>query len=80
MLHEKTQPPQVHPLCETVQPHFALSITRPEMMLVLERLKNAGVALIEELTESPTGCLQAFFYDFDMNMIEINNEDERNYG
>lgn len=74
MLYEQATHPQVHPLNETVQPHFALSIRQNEMMDVLEKLKNSGVSLISEVTCSPAGVLQAFFYDEDKNMIELNDE------
>lgn len=74
MLHEQADPPQVHPLNETVQPHFALSITQNEMTEILEKLRKFEVPLISEPTCSPTGILQVFFYDEDKNMVELNNE------
>lgn len=48
MLYEQAAPPQIHPLNDTVQPHFALSITRDEMTTILNRLKSASVQLISE--------------------------------
>jgi catechol 2,3-dioxygenase-like lactoylglutathione lyase family enzyme len=73
MLHEEANPPQQHPLCETVQPHFALSLTQPEIMIVLGKLKNSGITYIEEINELISERTQIFFYDFDKNMIELNN-------
>lgn len=76
MLYEQAEKPQVHPLNETVQAHFALSIPEFQLNTILEKLKAAGIALIAEPVRSPAGILQVFFYDFDKNMIELNNEPE----
>lgn len=73
MLYQESAHPQVHPLNETVQPHFAISISTKEIKLLLEKLKAAGIPLIAEPENSPSGVLQLFFYDFDKNMIEIND-------
>jgi glyoxylase I family protein len=72
MLYEQAASPQVHPLNETVQPHFALSISKNEIIMMIDRLKNFGVKLATEICYSPAGLLQVFFYDFDNNMIEFN--------
>lgn len=53
MLYEEFLGPQVHPWRETVQPHFALSMTALESVIVLENLKKAGIAFIEEYSDSP---------------------------
>lgn len=73
MLYEQTAQPQVHPLNETVQPHFAISITESQMAIILKKLKDHNIPLIAEPEQSSAGILQVFFYDFDRNMIELNN-------
>ena len=73
MLYEQANPPQIHPLNETVQPHFALSITQNKMAKIVDKLKTFGTRFISESARSPTGVLQVFFYD-DKNMIELNSE------
>ena len=75
MLYEQAEQPQVHPLNETVQAHFALSVPKLQLNIILEKLKTAGIELIAEPSRSPAGVLQVFFYDFDKNMIELNNEE-----
>jgi RimJ/RimL family protein N-acetyltransferase/catechol 2,3-dioxygenase-like lactoylglutathione lyase family enzyme len=75
MLYEQAEQPQVHPLNETVQAHFALSMPEFQLNVILEKLKTAGIKLIVEPSRSPAGVLQVFFYDFDKNMIELNNEE-----
>ena len=76
MLHEKAGKPSIHPLNETVQPHFALSLKEDEVALIIKRLKGAGVQFIPEPQMSPSSAKQVFFYDFDGNMLEINNEEK----
>jgi glyoxylase I family protein len=71
MLHEEPKVRHVHPLNETVQPHFALSITSEKMSEALERLRLAGVQLIPEPSSPLANEERAFFYDFDYNMIEL---------
>lgn len=74
MLHEQAASPQFHPLSETVQPHFALSVTQAQITTILKKLKNAGVEPMLEPKKSSAGVWQIFFYDFDKNMIEFNYE------
>jgi catechol 2,3-dioxygenase-like lactoylglutathione lyase family enzyme len=74
MLYEQAVPSQFHPLNETVQPHFALSIMQNELMTILEKLKDSDVQFISEPALSPAGRMQIFFYDYDKNMIELNND------
>ena len=71
MLHEEPKARHVHPLNETVQSHFALSITSAKMDEVLERLMIVGVQLIPEPSSPLANEKRAFFYDFDYNMIEL---------
>lgn len=74
MLHEQATPPSIHPLNETVQPHFALSVMQNELLLILSKLKKFNIQIIAEPTLSPAGVLQVFFYDYDKNMIELNDD------
>lgn len=71
MLHEVSKVPHVHPLNETVQSHFALSITSAKMSEILEKLKFADMRLIPEPLSPFANEQRAFFYDFDYNMIEL---------
>lgn len=74
MLHENAHPPSIHPLNPTVQPHFALAMSQEDINRTLEKLEKAGIELVKEPKKSPTGVWQAFFCDFDKNMIEVNDE------
>ena len=71
MLHEEPKVRHVHPLNETVQSHFALSITSEKMDEVLERLIISGLELIPEPSSPLANEKRAFFYDFDYNMVEL---------
>lgn len=65
--------PHRHREYEEVQPHFALSLTNEAMESLIQRLNKAGIPFISKPEEFPKGILQAFFYDPDGNMLEINN-------
>lgn len=71
MLYEEPKVPHVHPLSETVQPHFALTITSEQLSNVLKKLKLADIHIIPELSSPVVNEQRAFFYDFDYNMIEL---------
>jgi glyoxylase I family protein len=75
MLYEKQKPMYFHPLNETVQPHLALSFTQSQVANILLKLKKSQIKLIKLPMAAQTGEFQAFFYDFDTNMIEINASD-----
>jgi glyoxylase I family protein len=75
MQYEKQKPIHFHPLNETVQPHLALSFPQSEVTNILLKLKKSQIELIKLPMAAPTGEFQAFFYDFDNNMIEINASD-----
>ena len=74
MLYEQAASPQIHPLNKTVQPHFAVSIPKTQLNIILDKLKDHGVNPVTVASYSPAGILQVFFYDFDNNMIEFNEE------
>lgn len=72
MLCENFPFPHVHSLSETVQPHFALSMHKEDFQQTTKYLTGAGIKFIEDIEEF-NGVNQAFFYDYDRNMIEIND-------
>lgn len=74
MLCEDTPRPHIHPLNETVQPHFAIALTNEDFNSTIERLKSAAISFIGDVETNSFGVKQIFFYDPDNNMIEINNE------
>lgn len=74
MLYQNMEKIDCHPECNTVQPHFALSMKQKEMTELLSKLNANNVHILEKQTQSLDGILQYFFYDFDGNMIEINRE------
>lgn len=57
MLYEQATQPQVHPLNETVQPHFAISISESQMTIILKKLKDHNIPLIAEPEQSSAGIL-----------------------
>jgi extradiol dioxygenase family protein len=71
MLHEKFTGPLYHPENETVQPHFSLRVPTEQFHAIVSRLSEKQIQFIEEPKKSPAGQYQAFFYDFDRNMLEI---------
>ena len=72
MLCENFIPPHVHSLSETVQPHFALSMHKEDFQKTIKHLINFGIKFIGDIEEF-SSVMQAFFYDDDRNMIEIND-------
>ena len=74
MLCENTPTPHIHPLNETVQPHFAISLTDKKFNSIIQKLRSAGIPFIGDIVANSHDIRQAFFYDPDHNMIEINNE------
>lgn len=72
MLCEDFPFPHVHSLSETVQPHFALSMHTTDFNEITKYLIKSGIQFIE-MEKSLDGITQAFFYDYDRNMIEIND-------
>lgn len=74
MLCENSSRPHIHPLNETVQPHFAIALTNEEFNSIMQNLKSAGISYIPSVETNSQGYKQVFVYDFDQNMIEINNE------
>jgi|688.fasta_scaffold617108_2 glyoxylase I family protein len=72
MLCENFGSPHVHSLDETVQPHFALSMHKEDFQKTVNNLINSGIKFIGAIEEF-NGIMQAFFYDDDRNMIEIND-------
>lgn len=78
MLHENTARPSIHPLNETVQPHFALSLKANDMTSLIDKLKNMGVNFVSESETEQNNVRQVFLYDFDDNMLELNNEEKVN--
>jgi len=74
MLSEGASLPHVHPLNETVQPHFAMAMTETEFVSMVKRIQSAKVEVIGDVEVNPAGVKQFFFYDPDRNMLEINNE------
>ncbi len=74
MLCEDTPRPHMHSLNETVQPHFAIALTNAVFSSTIQRLLFAKVSFVGEVEKNSFGVKQAFFYDPDQNMLEINNE------
>jgi hypothetical protein len=72
MLCEDFTPPHIHPHSLTAQPHFALSLHKEDFLQTIQDLMDSGIKLIEDIEEF-NGLMQAFFYDQDRNMIEIND-------
>lgn len=64
--------PPAHLLDETAQPHFALSMSKFNFHIVVKHLLDSKIKFVGDIEEF-NGVLQAFFYDYDHNMIEINN-------
>lgn len=74
MLYENATEPSVHPLNETVQPHFAIAVTEKDFFSIIQKLKSAGTRFIGDIEINSFGIMQIFFYDPDNNMLELNNE------
>jgi catechol 2,3-dioxygenase-like lactoylglutathione lyase family enzyme len=74
MLHEDMQPSKSHPLSETVQPNFALALNDDDFTALVNKLALAKVCLIGAGVTEIRAVKQAFFYDPDDNMIEVNND------
>jgi glyoxylase I family protein len=71
MLYENYQGPAVHPQEATVQPHVSFATTEDEFHPLINELLAKGVTFIKPPARSPEGSWQAFFHDFDHNMLEI---------
>lgn len=71
MLLEGLKNPQSHPNNITVQPHFSLYVSMADYHHITGNLITAGVECVEEVPDLMAGSLQAFFFDYDANMIEL---------
>jgi catechol 2,3-dioxygenase-like lactoylglutathione lyase family enzyme len=71
MLYKNYQGAAVHPDEATVQPHMSFATTVDEFHPLIDELRAKGVDFITPPARSPEGNWQAFFYDFDHNMLEI---------
>ncbi len=65
MLCEDTPRPHRHSLNETVQPHFAIALTKSMFSSTVQRLLSANISFIGEVEANSFGVNQAFFYDPD---------------
>lgn len=74
ILCKKPITPSIHPLCETVQSHFAMTLLGHDFDLMINRLKSIGASFVGDIETNTFGILQAFFYDPFNNMLEINSE------
>lgn len=78
LLQQGLKTPQCHPEDKTVQPHFALSVNISDYQEIVRKLSILGCEVIEDkLEQLQTEIWQAFFYDYDGNMIEIIAKQER---
>lgn len=71
MLLKELRNPQSHTENITVQPHFSLYVSVDDYHSIKKSLLSSQVEFVEELPDLMTGSLQAFFFDFDANMIEL---------
>jgi extradiol dioxygenase family protein len=81
MLCEEMRAPQAHPISKTVQPHFAMSMSNTDFNKFIEKLKHADIChdvesgeINKNLSNGESVMKQTFFYDYDGNMIEVNNK------
>ncbi|MBI2792380.1 MAG: VOC family protein [Gammaproteobacteria bacterium] len=71
MLLEDLKQPQCHPENVTVQPHFAFSVSVGDYQEIIGKLSLSEINVVEESRDLRPDTWQAFFYDYDGNMIEI---------
>lgn len=55
----------------TVQPHFAFSVSIRNYQEIIRNLSLSGINVVEESRDLRQDIWQAFFYDYDGNMLEI---------
>ncbi len=71
MLHEDSECQKPHPLCKTVKPHFALTLSKHDMDVMVNKLLEEKISIIDD--SSSTECRdELFFHDYDGNLIELN--------
>lgn len=74
ILSETMARPFIDPINQTAQTHFAIALTNIDYTEFLAKLKSLDIKIISEEFSKETNIKQAFFYDPNFNMIEINNE------
>lgn len=75
MLCDNLSYPPVHPVYKTVQPHFAVSVNKDVFTKFIDYLESKYIEFVEDFDEL-NGVSQVFVYDYDRNMIEINNSQQ----
>lgn len=74
MVSESFSGPHVHPDYKSVQAHLALTMTASDFSNTITELTRQGVKFLDNPLLASQKVRQAFIYDHDNNLIEINDE------